>query len=279
MSENQNRDFSKYDSMTTEALEEILRLDANAPEGGESDVELLLYVMEVLANRRRNTENTGKTALEAWESFQREYLDDEDDALKHTSGKKTAPWLRRLLAAAAAIVLVICIPLTAQALGWADIWNVFARWAKETFSFASGEDVQVSEPDTVSEEGFTSLRDALSKSNRDASLVPVWIPDGYVLDIVEKDINPIQENYNAIYKKGDAYLIIRVMAYLDADPEKIEINENLLDVYERESIQYYIFSNVDQIQVIWSKDSYECIISSELTIEEIKSMIDSIGKG
>ena len=36
MSENQNcgiRDFSKYDEMTTEELEEILRLDAETPAG------------------------------------------------------------------------------------------------------------------------------------------------------------------------------------------------------------------------------------------------------
>ena len=48
MSENLNRgarDFSKYDTMATADLEEILRLDAESPEGAESDTELLLYVM------------------------------------------------------------------------------------------------------------------------------------------------------------------------------------------------------------------------------------------
>ena len=43
MSENQNcgiRDFSKYDEMTTEELEEILRLDAEMIDGQESDTEI-----------------------------------------------------------------------------------------------------------------------------------------------------------------------------------------------------------------------------------------------
>ena len=85
MSEKQNRDFSKYDSMSTEELEALLRLDADAPADGESDVELILHVMEVLVNRG-NTNDTGKTALESWESFQQLYLsvegeleDDGDD--------------------------------------------------------------------------------------------------------------------------------------------------------------------------------------------------------
>ena len=43
MSEKQNRGvsgMSKYDAMTTEELEEILRLDAQAPEEQESDTEI-----------------------------------------------------------------------------------------------------------------------------------------------------------------------------------------------------------------------------------------------
>ena len=55
MSEKQSRgigDLSKYDTMTTEELEEILRLDAQAPEEQESDIEKILYIMEVLTERK-----------------------------------------------------------------------------------------------------------------------------------------------------------------------------------------------------------------------------------
>lgn len=82
MSENMHRggrDFRKYGTMATEELEELLRLDSEAPEGQESDTELLLYVMEVLADREKEN-TTGKTALEAWESFQ-QHLDMGQDLL------------------------------------------------------------------------------------------------------------------------------------------------------------------------------------------------------
>ena len=77
MPEKQNRrigDLSKYDAMTTEELEEILRWDAQAPEEQESDTEMILYIMEVLAKRKRNNGHTGKTALEAYESFKQNYM-------------------------------------------------------------------------------------------------------------------------------------------------------------------------------------------------------------
>lgn len=275
MSENRNRDFSNYDSMTTEELEEILRLDAEAPEDGASDVELLLYVMEVLANRR-NTNNTGKTALEAWESFQQHYLPEEE----HPEYKPKRPrWLRRLTAAAAVIALVVCIPLTANALGWGDLWNVIAKWAKETFSFVSGEDAEVSEPETGDHLEYTSLQDALRSNGLDAAVIPTWIPDGYKFEKIEHDDTPFQEIYIASYISDNTLLRICARSYVASDPERIEINEDLVECYESSNVEYFIFSNLDEIRAIWIIDSYECYISGKLTIEEIKLMIDSIGKG
>ena len=77
MSEKLNRDFSRYEAMTTEELEEILRLDAEAPEGAGSDTELILYILEVLASRKNAKNITGNTAQAAWESFQQNYMPEE----------------------------------------------------------------------------------------------------------------------------------------------------------------------------------------------------------
>ena len=79
MSENTNRrhqDFAKYDAMSTEELEEILRLDLDAPPEQESDTEVLLTIMEVLAQRKKPE----KTAFEALESFRQNYMLEEDQA-------------------------------------------------------------------------------------------------------------------------------------------------------------------------------------------------------
>lgn len=286
MSENRNRgprDFSKYDSMATEELEEILRLDADAPMEQESDTELLLYVMGVLANRRNNTNRTGKTALEAWEFFQQHYLSDEEERHEDTPDSKPVkhvnPWLRRLAAAAAAIALVVFIPLSASAFGWEGIWNIFARWAKETFSFVSDESALIRQPSPVDEEDYVSLQAVLEDNNRSADMIPSWIPDGYVLERIEKDITPAQEIYWAFYLDGEKELTIRVQTYMFTDIQNIEIEQDYIEVYTRSGIEYYIFSNVDQIQVIWAVDSYECTISGDLSLDEAKKMIDSIEKG
>lgn len=284
MSENRDRRtdrFSKYDSMPTEALEEILRLDAEAPEEQESDTELLLYVMGVLANRRRNTDITGNTAQQAWESFQKNYLDEEclEDMQEPKKHRTAASWLRRLTAAAAVIVLVVCLPLSANAFGWEDIWNIFARWAKETFSFVSEESAEMSEPAPTHKEEFGSLQELLADCKRDASIVPTWIPEGFVLDKIERDMTPVQEIYRALYLNGDKELRVRVQNYISTEFQKIETEDDFSEIYPVDGTDYYIFENDEQIQVVWIKDSYECNISGDISVEEAVQMIDSIGKG
>ena len=284
MSENLNRgsrDFSKYDTMETAELEEILRLDAALSEGAESDTELLLYVMGVLADRRRNNGVAGKTAFEAWESFEKNYLPVEEEnevppAKKIHTG--LAPWMRRAIAAAAVLVLLVTLPLSANALGLEDFWDTIARWAKETFSFVSGEDTDYSEPTPDSREEFTSLQDALIKSNRDPSIVPTWIPDGYILDGIIKDVSPVKETFIAYYINNSNSLKILVQTYLETDPEKVEINENLVETYNYSGVDYYIFSNMDHIKAVWICENNECSVTGDISIDDVKQMIDSIKK-
>ncbi len=285
MSENRSRgirDFSTYDAMTTEALEEILRSDVNAPVGEESDVELILHVMEVLANRRNVTGNTGKTAEQAWETFEQCYLPEaEGEHLpeKNRPAHHDGRWFRRLIASAAAVVLVVCIPLAASAFGWKDVWNAVAKWAKETFSFVSGENAEYHEPSPDYEGKCASFQEFLTKNKIDAHLAPTWIPDGYVLELTKKELSPEREIYAAYYTSSDKELCIRVQTYPLTDAPNVEIEEDILGTYPSANTEYYFFSNEGQIQVVWVTDSYECCISGDISLDEAKKMIDSIEKG
>ena len=273
------RDFSKYDTMPTEELEEILRLDADAPEGQESDTELLLYVMALLASRD-NANQPGDRAQKAWESFQQHYLPEEEmcsEAAKHT--KTVRSWLPRLIAAAVIVALLAAMPLAAGAFGWGNFWNAVARWAKETFSFVTDGTPSGSDPSPSNTKEYTALQEALAMNNKATDIVPTKIPERFVLDQVVVDEKPLRCTYYAFYQDGEQSLKITVQAYMDTDPEKVEGSGTLLEVYPSDGIEYQIFSNLDQLQAVWIVDSYECYISGDLTVEEIKVMIDSIGKG
>lgn len=279
MSENQNRgigDLSKYDVMTTEELEEILRLDAQAPEEQESDTEMILYVMEVLAARKRNNGHTGKTALEAYESFKQNYKPEVDniETTRNVPTKITFPrWLRCLTATAAVLAILLVGSVTAQAFGL-NIWEAVVKWTQETFHFGEWGNANIN-----NDLPYTSLREALEEGEITTALAPDWFPGGYELVDIKVDIKPLQTAYKAIYTNGEQDLRITVRDYLDEIPVYVEQSDGLVEEYEVSGITYYLFENNERTQAVWIVDSYECRITGELTIEELKIMIDSIEKG
>lgn len=66
--------YTKFDTMSTDKLEEILRLDAQLPEGETPDQDAILYIMEVLAQRERENKSENTPDVEAaWYSFNQYY--------------------------------------------------------------------------------------------------------------------------------------------------------------------------------------------------------------
>ena len=277
MSEKQSRgigDLSKYDAMTTEELEEILRLDAQTPEEQESDTETILYIMEVLAARKRNNGHPGKTALEAYESFKQNYMPKVDKIEASTKTKIAFPrWLRSLAATVAVLAILLIGSVTAQAFG-INIWETVVKWTRETFHFGEGDSSY-----TNDELPYSSLQEAIGKSNGAVSLVPTWIPDGYIMTAITVDRSPLQTVYKAKYTHGEQVLRITVQDYLDEIPVYVEQSDGLIEEYEVSGITYYLFENYEYSRAVWLYESYECDISGEVTIDELKKMIDSIQKG
>ena len=281
MSEKQNcgiRDFSKYDEMTTEALEEILRLDAEMTEGQESDTEKLLYIMEVLTERRKKNDRTGNTAQEAYELFTQHYMPETENT-NPVSVKKNQPknrqlrLVRSLAATAAVLVILIAGSVTARAFG-IDVWKAVIQWTQETFHF--GEWGNANPNNNLS---FKSLQEALVNHKVTTPLAPTWFPDGYKFAEITIDQSPLQKTYRAQYTDGEQELIITLREYLDGEPLYVEQSDGLIEKYEVEGITYYLFSDINVVKAVWINGSYECNIMGNVTIDDLKKMIDSIEKG
>jgi len=278
MSENlkrSNPDFSKYDSMSIGELEEILRADAQGPERDDSDVDEILYVMEVLAKKRRQNGIAGKTALEAYQEFQQHYLPMVEEDSKPQRKANVIPF-HRIAAIAASLVLVFSLSITANAFSFRDVWDAVVTWAQETFSFSMG--VEVSEPNKEDTNSYHSLTDALIELGFNVQ-TPTWFPEKYQLNDIVIEKTPLQETVLAIYTFDNHALKISVKSFLDIEPEKIEQSTELIETYIVDDVEYYIFSNHQQTRAAWLIDTYECYISGDLSIRELKAMIDSIEKG
>ena len=277
-------DFAKYDTMSTEALQQILRDDASNPEGNESDMDMLLHVMDVLA-KRRQANNEGKSPEEALETFKKKYYMEYD--LPFTSESRSDPRRKRysipmvkgLIAAMVAIVIFIGATFTASATGF-DIWEIIGKWTKETFHFGyAGQDTEVEAPSSEYLYPCASLQDALDKRNITTELVPKWLPEGYSESDVEITQTPKHRSFVAKYTSGENTIRIRIAEYIDESPSQIERDETLLEVYNSGNVEYYIFSNNNLLKAVWVYENFECYIVGDVPLLALKQMIDSIQEG
>lgn len=279
MSELEKRkNTSRYDCMTTEELQEILRKHAHGELETEPDTEDLFKIMEVLSERRQNTDAPAYRSDEkAFAEFCEHYMPKDNEE----SRPKVIGFSNRVfktVAAVLAIVLVLTVGTTLTAKAFhIDIWSKFASWTKEIFQFADSEPgATAKNPEKENNLELKSLQDALTQAEVTEKLVPTWIPDGYKSKDLKVLSTPRALTINAVYEKNDERLIIKIRRTIGIPANQVEKSDDLFEIYTLNGIEYYIFSNNENLQAKWSIGEFECIITGQINLDEMKAMIDSI---
>ena len=278
MSELEKRkEISRYDSMTTEELQEILRKHAHGELETELDTQELFEIMEVLSVRRQQTNPQAfRSDEEAFAEFYEHYMPKE----KKEARPKIVRFHNRVfktVAAVLAAVLILAVGTTITAEAFhIDIWGKFANWTKEIFQFA---DTQNGTSATESEKEYNaelkSLQDALDEQAIKEKLIPTWMPEGYKSKDLQVMSSPRVRNIYAIYEKDGSELVIKIRQTIGVQADQIEKSEDLLEIYTVNGVNYYIFSNNANLQAAWSIGEFECLIGGNITLEEMKAMINS----
>lgn len=195
-------------------------------------------------------------------------------------------WRTPLVAAIAAIIMMLCSMVTAQAFG-VDIFGAIARWTEETFNFSitshpSGNRDNMPIPATDGE--FATLKDALDAYGISELVAPQWYPAG--LETVRLSATPRNTGITiqGVYDTKEMSITISIRQYATTQDAQIGIgtfekDANTVAQYERNNITHYIFSNNSNYIATWANDALVCSISGNLTVDELKQMIDSIYKG
>lgn len=307
------KDYSKYDKMSTESLEELLRLDAELPDGEGSDIDEILYISEVIAKRDRE-QPTGRYSEAdvdaAWETFQTKYLpyaadgrslydfdDDEPGSTKalapdmpSPSGKKRISArgrrrLGRLASIAAAIALLIGImTVTAYAMGY-DLWGVIAQWTKDTFTFVSASKVNEAENSltdaTLNDGEYADLQAALDAYGVTEQLAPKWIPETFKLDRVYVDETQTSSStkFYAYYRCNEHSIVIQINMHKspsEASYATWQKDDMDVDTIKISDCTFYIMQNAGRECAIWSNGAFECNISGNISSDELHRIIKSI---
>ena len=255
-------------------MQEILRKHAHGELETEPDTQELFEIMEVLSVRRQKEEPQAfRSNEEAYAEFCEHYMPKENQEARPKAIRFPNRALKTV-AAVLAVVLILAVgtTITAEALR-IDLWGKFANWTKEIFQFS---DVQPTEPEKENNLELKSLQDALAQEKVAEKLVPTWMPEEYKSKDLKTVRTPRVLNISAVYEKNGSDLIIKIRQTIGVQAEQVEKNDDLLEVYVVDGVEYYIFSNTDTMQAAWSIGEFECMIGGKITLEEMKRMIDSI---
>lgn len=279
-SNSSTRDFSHFDKLSTEELQEIIRQDSFLDDDS-SDIDAILYITDLLV-KRSDSSNNSKDVEAAWKSFKENYypyisdpeplysFDSPEDEVVKAKPRHLSRAMKTLSVAAVLAVVIISGSLTASAFGY-NLWGAVAEWTRDTFGFTQSSQNNGIYP-------FENLRDALAAYDINDPIVPQWIPDGYGEDTVQAAETPDSKVISASCKSTAGEIKIEVKAFYNQNNEHrvYEIFEDGVEKYASNGIDFYIMKNDDFTRVSWAVGNNECSILCALEPKEIYRMIDSI---
>ena len=280
---NQYESDDYLDQLSMEQLEELLRADfaSSDPENEQA----VFHILEVMEKREKeNPSGRLPDVDQAWQEFQKYYNIPEGEGeslypIRNTQEKRSASVPtktrrvfrpRKILVVAAVLILMFGGMLTAQAAG-VDVFGAIGRWTEETFHF-----------DIVQDNDRTSLfQETATQAKIPQDFVPTWVPDGF--EGAEPQVDTV-ENYMTsiicVYSNQEKTYSVDIEHYYNkADIETLVIEKNDTNVcsYESNGKTFYIMSDMEYLTATWTDGTFVETISGQLSMDEIKTIIDSIG--
>lgn len=181
-------------------------------------------------------------------------------------GKLSQKLIRTALVAAAVVAVMVIVTVSAAAAG-VDIWKWVQVRGEGTVRFVA--------EDALSKD----IPAALKQAGVEEPLFPTWIPEGFLLhdQQIKLDV-PIRIQATYVYKARTLMINIRAMIS-DSISGIIEIEDENPDHYYSHGVDHCIIANCDQVVTYWVESGILVKISGDVSIEEMKHIIDSIYDG
>lgn len=293
-----NEKYAYLNRLSTEQLEELLRMDIEEATPGNEDV--VFHILEVI-EKRENEHPTGRIpdVDKAWAEFEEYYNvpegagvslypykadsdNNSSDTVENSSHKHSLRrWLKQGLIAAIAVGIVFGGMVVAQAAG-IDVFSAIGRWTDEVFHFIPYQNGEL----TGSNSGeyapeYDILREKLSSVGIDDDLVPTWYPEGFTY--MEPEIITSRMSTSVTLDASgpnDLFVTVDIIKYFSPQQlpkSNFEKDASNIEYYSNSKQEFYLLSNLNTITAVWSDGLLVQQITGNISRDDIKKMIDSIG--
>lgn len=291
--QNQNEKFAYLDQMSTQELEALIRADVDSPE--IQNDEAIFHILEVLNERAKHDPDAVTFDEDAlWHDIQTIYHvpegkgralypeGDEDGGGRREEDQvlpfaprpaetKKRPRIKWALAVAAAAVIVFSAGMVgAQATGF-DVFGFLAQWTADVFHYKTDS------------EFYPMVQEVFDQNHIPVELAPKWYPEGFEMgepEVVETEF------FTAVSipfdnQKDNKCFSIQIRRYSSKNEVTtldLQWELNSQQEYSSGDKTFFIISNDSYTTATWSdQEKYMMTIIGDLSVQETKKIIDSIG--
>ena len=289
---------SRYEDYSVEELKEAYQtIFLYSSEYSDDDLAEMDEILAIL--KKKNPVPRKYTTEESWELFQETYSEElsrlgvqnaeeviqknppadaeevpsisevksisEDHTLRPVRGRKM---LRVAVVAAAIVVILVAAAATASALGY-SFFGWVPKWNSEVLGFGEDESPAPNELHDT-----RKIPAALEQLGIDEPLYPTWLPEGFKINFSAIEMDPVFLHEG--YTDGKRYLSITIEP--SSSTEKGIYQKDDIVPYEycvNEHI-HYIVSDIEQYSATWNTGGYGVLLVGNVSLEEMKKMIDSV---
>lgn len=179
---------------------------------------------------------------------------------------------RTVLTVAATLVILSALLIGAQASG-VNVFGALARWTNDVFHLGT--------TSKANSDTYNNIIRVLEEHDFPKGLVPIWYPEGFEASEpnVYEDNFGVSVQVDFVHPDG-RYYYISFDHYSSSDQMLqmvFEKNDTTVEQYAVNGKVFNIVSNIDRISAVWSDELTVEMIQGNLSLEDIKSIIDSIG--
>ena len=188
--------------------------------------------------------------------------------------KSTKTLVRYCMVAAATVVVLIGMLMVAQAAG-INVFGRLASWTDSVFHYSSEK-----KPAQAEEEPFAEIEAALRDLSMPVELAPHRMPDGYLVSSMKESETDVLRLVAIVLEKDGKEGQIVIEEYLDMsliENSLWEKSDPSAKVFSSNDRDFYLIENEQGWSGTWSDGRYNISLFGFESIEDIKSIIQSIG--
>ncbi len=164
---------------------------------------------------------------------------------------------------AAGLILVFLMSSTVAGAFDYNLIQIATDWGKDTFHLSvqnqpNGQNDNINKADRKT---FASIEEVF-KDVAAKPLLPGWVPDGFAFKYAEKFSRSDNTNVVLYYQNNSNEVIVfdysictdKAAAGTSFTKEyDFEKDDSMVEVYEKDNLQHYIFQNLDRVQAVWNR--------------------------